>query len=318
MRYGRRRCVAAVDIWFNSRLISMGSVGLDVAAGAPNATIRDIKVERHLRHGKKHHHAHGYRHVHPQNGSAVVNGSANGSAKLNGIANGSAHKHDAYVYSDLHRPKTRAGAIARHAGHALVHYVVLDTLLALLRRTGPNTLAVTATQTQPGLFHKFVSQTGVRVLPGVLDWDVHPFLVEFWTQCCVPIVIWQALSGGFHVVAALTLSTGLWEVRSWDVDLFDAPWKADSLIDLWGKRWHQLFRVSLRFCPFSNVTAPIHHSLIRNALRPPPPKYAIHPVPAHILLLGPPARARRAVDEPRARARPTCVLLLPHRCGVRR
>jgi hypothetical protein len=339
-----------LDVCLNSRLVSLGSIGLDTAAGARNATITEIRVERHLRHGRKH------RHVHPvsRNGHDSGNGNSNGNgkaiAKAIANANGAAivaneaagisnsspgtpspspspgslsprpHKHDAYTHEDLHRPTTRSGAIARHATHAFVHYAVLDTMLALLRKVGPDTLAVTHASTQTGLFAAFVKQTGITVLPGILDWDVPSVLVEVWTQCCVPLIIWQALSCGYHVIATLALSTTLWEVRSWDVDLFHAPWAADSLIDLWGKRWHQLFRVSKSksyLARLSDSPAPIHHALLVNPQPPPSSNYPIHALPTHILLFGRTARTGRTEHVPRARPAPPRLLLLVHGRRVR-
>lgn len=238
-------------------MLSLGSVGLDHAAGEPNESVVTPKIERHLRHGLR---------VHRRRGKVAANGHGNGVAKKtlngtsNGQSNGIAHGHangatNGIASTDprptevalLPRPRTRSGAIGRHVRHAFTHYAVLDTMLAVLRRIGPDTLAAVHASTQPGLFAQFLNTTGFRVLPALLDWKTTPFAVEFATQCCVPIIIWQALSAGYHVAAALALGTGLWEVQSWDVDLFDAPWKADSLIDLWGKRWHQLFRVRVQY-----------------------------------------------------------------------
>ncbi|TXT04280.1 hypothetical protein VHUM_04278 [Vanrija humicola] len=138
------------------------------------------------------------------------------------------------------RPTTRAGSVARHVRHALVHYVVLDTMLALLRLVGPDTLG-TPHGTR-NVLDKFVNSTRITALPGFLGWVVPSGGVRFLTELCVPLAIWQALSCGYHALATACIGSGLWEVQSWDVDLFDSPWRADSIIDLWGKRWHQMFR----------------------------------------------------------------------------
>lgn len=194
MALGRSRHVAAVDLCINSRLVSLGSVGLDTLAGPPNASLpKHPHVERHLRHKRRKRHP---------------------------------------------RPTTRWGSVARHARHAFTHYVVVDTLLALLSLVGPDTLGVP--QGTRNVLDKFIASTKITVLPGILDWVLPAGGVRFSTELCVPLVIWQSLSCGYHCLALACVGSGFWEVQSWDVDLFDAPWRADSIIDLWGKRWHQV------------------------------------------------------------------------------
>jgi hypothetical protein len=135
-----------------------------------------------------------------------------------------------------HRPASRAGALARHALHVATHYCVLDTFLAFLRLTGPE-LAPGG----PGTLERFALSTHFIGLPDILPFRVPAGLVAICIEACVPIVIWQGLNLGYHAFAVALLLAG-WEVQSWDVDLFDAPWRADSIIDLWGRRWHQVFR----------------------------------------------------------------------------
>jgi hypothetical protein len=48
----------------------------------------------------------------------------------------------------------------------------------------------------------------------------------------------------YHAVATVAIASTIWPSAAWDVDLFDRPFAATSVIDLWGRRWHQVTRVS--------------------------------------------------------------------------
>jgi hypothetical protein len=73
---------------------------------------------------------------------------------------------------------------------------------------------------------------------------VHPWVVLLISELCIGIGVWQALSLGYHFFAMLCVGSGLYEVDAWEVNFFDQWWKADSLLELWGRGWHQIFRVS--------------------------------------------------------------------------
>lgn len=140
------------------------------------------------------------------------------------------------------RPTSRLGAIARHMVWVIGYYLFMDALLATFRRVGGPLLLPGPV----GAVKAYSYSSRFIMFPGVLDIEPYPFLVAYAVQACVPGIICGGLQLGYHLAAVVCLSSTFWEVDSWDVDLFDGPWKAQSLIDLWGKRWHQLFRVSLQ------------------------------------------------------------------------
>lgn len=57
---------------------------------------------------------------------------------------------------------------------------------------------------------------------------------------------YTALCVGYHTVVIIGMTLGF-GAEEWP-RLMDSPWKATGLIDFWGKRWHQTFRVSGRIC----------------------------------------------------------------------
>jgi hypothetical protein len=84
----------------------------------------------------------------------------------------------------------------------------------------------------------------IKLLPGTpLEMPCPTFLTESVITLAVGTTVWQGLVGGYHLFALIAILAG-WEVESWEVDLMDQPWKSESLLDMWGRRWHQLFRVS--------------------------------------------------------------------------
>ncbi|GMK56624.1 hypothetical protein CspeluHIS016_0304640 [Cutaneotrichosporon spelunceum] len=283
---GRPRWRAAFDLCCNSRMLCLGSVGLDDAAGPPNGTLDRPLLAGYLRHlvppdsplrplthtarrarvARAHSHSSSVVGAIPSMQSRPTPTTPQADNKPHQLADTppkpvdtkphnidtgtKPHKPDSgtdpqTVPSSLkrlwsHRPSSRAGAISRHALHAATHYVVLDTFFAFLQHTGRE-LAPGG----PGTLEHYVLQSRFVALPdalgGVLATHVPAGVLAVCIEACVPIVIWQGLNLGYHVVAAAFLVGG-WEVMSWDVDLFDAPWRADSIIDLWGRRWHQMFR----------------------------------------------------------------------------
>lgn len=139
-------------------------------------------------------------------------------------------------------PRSRSEAVAFHFRQALIAYFVLDTALSLLRFYGHTTISLP--RAQAGALHAFTHKQQFVLLPAFYPIEVPPSLVRIGMVFFVGAGIWKGLEMGWHAAAVLALSTGLWEPESWDVPLFSAPWRADSLLDFWGRRWHQVFRVS--------------------------------------------------------------------------
>lgn len=191
------------------------------------------------------------------------------SLKPNGNGNGTVHGHDEGASSDEANgniktakedesvrighwlpqrstwiTRTRPQALLRHALLGLQGLWMIDTLLALGKYTASTTLG--NPRGTPHAVDKFIRNNDIMLFPGTsLQYPAPGFLVETVVTFAVGTTIWQGLVGGYHVFAFLALLAG-WEVESWEVDLMDEPWKAESLLDMWGRRWHQLFRVSRR------------------------------------------------------------------------
>lgn len=142
-------------------------------------------------------------------------------------------------YSKIKR--TKASSLRRHAVHAFVHYASLDTLSAALRYWGSDNIA--NPNGFAGSMAAYNAQNHFVFLPHILDIPVPPILVTWALVLTMVIGIWQGMSWIYHLFAFIAVGSGLWEVSSYEVDLFDQPWKADSMLDLWGRRWHQIFRV---------------------------------------------------------------------------
>jgi len=141
------------------------------------------------------------------------------------------------------RPKNRAVAIARHAAYSAFCYTVIDMMYQLLPRLHP-------VFRQPhGGAHVLptFANSGLRLLPGVLDIPFPPFAVVMLVQAGMGLTIWMIFEGLFQLFAVIHLLLG-WPVEAWDVNMFGSVWRADSLIDLWGTRWHQTFRHMFIVC----------------------------------------------------------------------
>lgn len=149
---------------------------------------------------------------------------------------------EAYLPQPRGRPQTRRGGVARHAWQVTWRYVLLDIVSALVRELARSTLLRAGGG--EGVVNAFVTDLGRRVhhycglhLPAVIGKALAILLIP--TNVC----LWIGLV--YHFVAAVTIASTLWPVASWDVDVFDSPFLGDSVIDLWGRRWHQVLRVCL-------------------------------------------------------------------------
>ncbi|KAL7419604.1 hypothetical protein Q5752_005516 [Cryptotrichosporon argae] len=194
--------LSAFDLCANSRMVGLGSVGLDTVSGPANVP-RHAEPERWL----------------PR----------------------------------PHTGRTRARALARHATRAAIGYVVLDGLLALLRLTGGDTLGRTGYT--PNAFAAFSHSHRFTILPSGINYEAPHWLVELTAEASVPVVIWAALHTGYHIFGALALASGVYEVDAWEVDLMGNVFRADSIMDLWGRKWHQLMSLLLLF-PFTPHAPP--------------------------------------------------------------
>jgi hypothetical protein len=225
---GRGKFRSAMDLCINSRMVGL-NVDLDEGTIGTVRPLKPIKGRR---------------------------GSVNGYEEKRDTGTDGAVKVDGetrsvHVESWLPRPdgvtRTRSQAMKRHLFLGLQSLWIIDFLLTLERYVASTTLG-----NPYGTKHAvktFVNSNQIMLLPGTsLEIPCPTLLTETIITISVGTTVWQGLVGGYHLFALGALCVG-WEVEAWEVDLMDQPWKADSLLDMWGRRWHQLFRVGLVFFP---------------------------------------------------------------------
>jgi hypothetical protein len=204
---GRWRIISLIDLCINSRMLGYGNVGL-----APKA---DDKLK-----GK----------AVPVVDSTISNPSNTAAASRLPLP-------ESVTPSPVKPTRTRFEACMRHSQHFLTHYIVVDTLLYLLGIFGPTTIG--SPTGYKGSIHQFTLDNQFHFLPSTLGIPVPTWVVVVTIELATAAVVWQGLSMGYHAFALMALGVG-WEVECWEVDLFDQPWRADSVLDLWGRRWHQV------------------------------------------------------------------------------
>jgi len=218
---GRGKFRSAIDLCINSRMVGLN---LDLDKGTIG-TVRPLKKGRR---GS----AAGYE-EHKENG---------GNVKIDGQVQTDPVQVESWLPQPTALvPRTRPQALKRHFLLALQGLWIIDSLLALERYVAADTLG------NPfGREHAMTTFTRlnqIMILPGTpLEFPCPSLLTETVITLAVGTTVWQGLVGGYHLFAFVAILAG-WEVESWEVDLMDQPWKSESLLDMWGRRWHQLFRV---------------------------------------------------------------------------
>ncbi|WVQ94491.1 hypothetical protein IAU59_001570 [Kwoniella sp. CBS 9459] len=248
---GRHPLISAFDVCVNARWIGLGALDLDHQG----------------RVGDRHH----------VNGNMNANGKITSNGSGHGFGSGSTDAKDSQspmedvdvpdggfeingrtIPDTRHREKwlpwpkvrrTRSQAVKRHAVIALRNYVLFDTFLSLVRDFGADTIG--STSPVPNGFYRFSHENQFVLFPRLFNatWGsgAGPLVAPWWlteiaTELGVATGVWLGISAGYHFLGAVLVGTGLWEVESWEVDLFDNPLAAESLLDFWGRRWHQFFR----------------------------------------------------------------------------
>ena len=87
------------------------------------------------------------------------------------------------------------------------------------------------------------SLSSIGLTPSTTDIHAPRWLVEITIKVLVPLLVWQSFVMVHEFLAFFTIITGIVDAEIWGKGLFHQPWKADSVIDFWGYRWHQLLRV---------------------------------------------------------------------------
>jgi hypothetical protein len=220
-RGSRSLFMGAIDLAINSRMVGLGR----------------IKSSRRSPVGRTSNEVKG-----PDGGVQV-----NGSATPDVIP----HHRERWLPYTSDPGRSRLSAAFRHFRLMVIYYTVFDTLMALLWHVGGSTIA--DPHGRPGAVQTFLDSSHFVMLPKL----AHPLpvptaLVVVIIELSIATAVWQAISMGYHTVALMAVASGLWETEAWEVDIFDAPWKADSILDMWGRRWHQIFRVSRLLLPITD------------------------------------------------------------------
>jgi hypothetical protein len=63
-----------------------------------------------------------------------------------------------------------------------------------------------------------------------------------WMAFVIAAGTMVAMMGTYHMLAVVGVGSGIWIDEEWP-PFMDAPWKADSLNDLWGHRYHQVSKM---------------------------------------------------------------------------
>ncbi|KAI4523447.1 hypothetical protein K525DRAFT_282709 [Schizophyllum commune Loenen D] len=122
-------------------------------------------------------------------------------------------------------PTRRAHAILYSLASFIFHTLLVDAVLFIMYTINP------ALRNPEGA-SMFLDLTGAPLSP------VHTTAITL----CMGTIIYAAVVYPYDAVRITALLLGGDPAR-WP-PLFDAPWAATSLKDLWGRRWHQMFRHS--------------------------------------------------------------------------
>ncbi|WVR03941.1 hypothetical protein IAU60_000940 [Kwoniella sp. DSM 27419] len=230
---GRHPLVSAFDVCINARWIGLGVLDLDNSGAVQRS-------------GDK-----GSANGGPNGNVPVESDVPDGGFKAQGRTMPNMRTKESWLpWPKIQR--TRAQAVRRHATIAFKNYVLFDTFLCLIREFGADTVG--SPTPVPNALYRFSHENKFVLLPfiennGTRGLFTAPWwLVEFVTEVGVASGVWLGISAGFHFLGTLLVGAGLWETESWEVDLFDSPLRADSLLDFWGRRWHQFFRHHFMLC----------------------------------------------------------------------
>lgn len=137
--------------------------------------------------------------------------------------------------------RTRRQAVLRHARLAYTYLLAFDTLLNLLRYFGRENVGLS--HVPPGGVDKFFSDPYILLPRSRYATRAPDLLVDLCVKAFLGGGVLAMLSGGYHLAAAVMVGCGVYEVEAWEVDLFNGPMAAGSVLEFWGKGWHQVFRV---------------------------------------------------------------------------
>lgn len=294
LQHGRRsRLMAALDLTMNVRGVFLGSYGLDSMAGPANgkhvvcakcaricaddegggcgsptptpATLRKITAK-----------------TAPKNKNKSIPRTKRAPVKVGQVSTPAAGPH---LPQATGRPTDRADSVRRHIFNIVWRFALIDIVCTHLRVMGHDTIQLAGGM--PGVVDAFTSRVGIRLLPLLpINVEVPSFMLAILAELVIPTVVCLWIAIVFHAAATIAVASTFWEPASWDVDMFDAPFLATSLIDGWGKRWHQVLRVS-RSPHGPGLTGAAHLCDPGNIHNPPspPPPCLLHHHPTRLLLV---------------------------------
>jgi hypothetical protein len=133
----------------------------------------------------------------------------------------------------------RWGALGYHLGMFGVHYVALDLGCWFCRTAFAESIG----SMDGGDVYEVGNQMieyFARWIPGLNSNPLRTPILHIFatiTTYFVGLTIYQALCYGYHLVAILGMVVLGEEGEEWPV-LMRKPWRATSLSDFWGRRWH--------------------------------------------------------------------------------
>lgn len=156
-------------------------------------------------------------------------------------------RHLSHLYRSV--PSTRLDAVIGHAFDAWFAYAVASLVISIVRFACGAVLSSAPTGINSvwgleggagALGHEgvFLPKGGAMVSHD--GWG--PLAVFCARSFLIPFLAIQLLTALYHVCAAFFVATTLWSVEGWAIDLFSYPGCADSLLNFWSRRWHQVLR----------------------------------------------------------------------------
>lgn len=139
--------------------------------------------------------------------------------------------------------RTRKEAFQRHLILGSIYFLILDISLNLLRQLGSTTVALSNVPT--GGVDRFFSQAFIILPRSKYAFRAPHLLVNFVVKAFIGNGVVMLLNGGYHLAGAVAVGSGVYAVEAWEPDMFANPLGVGSLLEFWGKGWHQIFRVSL-------------------------------------------------------------------------
>ncbi|KAI5989068.1 membrane bound O-acyl transferase family-domain-containing protein [Pisolithus albus] len=93
--------------------------------------------------------------------------------------------------------------------------------------------------------HAFSPETFTVLSGGTIFDATLPPLIRYVRSSIITVIVAISIYAVMQMMYDITTLIGvgvLWQDPAQWPPIFDKPWKADSLRDFWGRRWHQLFR----------------------------------------------------------------------------